>query len=266
MEIQEENVQLKDIQLNQVKLDDIQIKDIQISEINLKEISLEDKKAINAIREKYGHKTSSHAFQSLYIWKDDMKLQLYLEEDMFAVKTNLENDNEWFFPCGNPDRIKWFLEELECDGLVLRYMRQEDVDFLNENFPEMYDVEEYPGDDEYLYSVAEQIELKGKKLRTVRNHISRVQRDHELRYEAFNEENIEAVMKVCDAWERKSTEVCSLQDMTASDYLLQYRKELEVFQQAIDDGNADTLVAGFARAAQARRKLGQGARLRGQGK
>lgn len=61
-------------------------------------------------------------------------------------------------------------------------------------------------------------------------------------------------------------DICLANRQAISEALRQYRKELEVFQQAIDDGNADTLVAGFARAAQARRKLGQGARLRGQGK
>ena len=35
-------------------------------------------------------------------------------------------------------------------------------------------------------------------------------------------------------------------------------------KKAIDDGNADQLVAGFARAAQARRKLGQGDSLKTQ--
>lgn len=197
-------------------------------EIELREISFSDKIMVNEIRKKYNHVTASHAFQSLYIWKDDMKLGIYSEEDFFVVKSDLEGSNEWFFPCGSDEKKKAFIDSVDKDNLVFRYMRQEDVDFLENNYSGIFEISEFSGDDEYLYSVSEQIELKGKKLRTVRNHISRVQRDHELRYEGFNEENIVDVMKVCDSWERKSTETCNLQDMTASDHLLKYKDELDV--------------------------------------
>lgn len=197
-------------------------------EIDTRKIELNDKEKIDAIRAKYGHETSSHAFQSLYIWKEDMQLEMYIEDDFFAVKCSLERDNEWFFPCGSKERIKWFLEQFGAEKICLRYMREEDVTLLNELCPGRFEIEEYPGDDEYLYSVAEQIELKGKKLRTVRNHISRVQRDHELRYEPISEENLDKVQAVSDAWVRKSTENASLMDVTASDYLLDNRVELDV--------------------------------------
>ena len=61
-------------------------------------------------------------------------------------------------------------------------------------------------------------------------------------------------------------DICLANRQAISEALRQYRKELEIFQTAIDEGNADMLVAGFARAAQARRKLGQGVRLRVQDK
>ena len=38
---------------------------------------------IDAIRAKAGHKLSSHAFPSLYVWQKEMKLLLYLQEDFF---------------------------------------------------------------------------------------------------------------------------------------------------------------------------------------
>ncbi len=57
-------------------------------------------------------------------------------------------------------------------------------------------------------------------------------------------------------------DICLANRQAISVGLRRYREELERFQKAIDEGNADTLVAAFARASQARRKLGQGARLR----
>lgn len=215
-------------------------------EIQLRNIEFSDKEKIDTIRKKYGHTTSSHAFQSLFIWKDDMQLQIHIEDDFFVAKSALEHDNEWFFPCGSKEKIKSFLDSKSGEDLILRYMRESDVALLEELFPGRYEVEECPGDDEYIYSTPEQIELKGKKLRTVRNHISRVKRDHELRYEPFTEENMPLVMKVCDAWVRKSTENSSLQDMTASDLLMNYRDELDVMGVLVwVDEEPYAVVAGF---------------------
>jgi hypothetical protein len=215
-------------------------------EIKTRPINLEDKEQIDCIRRKYGHESSSHAFQSLYIWKEDMKLEIYIEEELFAVKCSLEREDEWFFPCGSKERIQWFFDQLGDEKISLRYMRQEDVELLEEIRPGKYEITEYPGDDEYLYSVEEQVALQGKKLRTVRNHISRVQRDHELRYEAISDDNMSEVMKVSEAWVRKSTENSSLMDVTASEYLLEKRKELDVSGVLVYvDEEPYAIVAGF---------------------
>ena len=87
----------------------------------LKPIRLDDKEKICEIRRRYGHETSSHCFQSLYIWKDDMKLSVCIEDDLFAVKSGLERDNEWFFPCGDPEKIGTFLKQLDREGLSIKY-------------------------------------------------------------------------------------------------------------------------------------------------
>lgn len=215
-------------------------------DIKTKKIEISDKKTIDYIRKKYNHTTSSHAFQSLYIWKDDMKLELYLEPDFFAVKCLLEKDNEWFFPCGSKEKIKCFLSQFLGEKISFRYMREDDVKFLNEIAPNTYEIMEIPGDDEYIYSVQEQLELKGKKLRTVRNHISRVKRDHELRYEPITEDNMSEVIKVSNAWTRKSTEQSNIQDVTASAYLLEKRADLDVMGVLVYvDEEPFAIVAGF---------------------
>lgn len=214
--------------------------------LQTKIIELNDKAQIDKIRKKYGHETSSHSFQSLYIWKDDMRLELYIEEDLFAVKCNLEKDNEWFFPCGDKERIKWFITQMEGEDITFRYLREADVELLEAICPGRFVITNYPGDDEYLYSVEEEIALKGKKLRTVRNHISKVLREHELRYEPISETNMQQVIAVSDAWERKSKETSSLIDVTASRYLLEKWLELDVSGVLVFvDGIPYAIVAGF---------------------
>ena len=214
--------------------------------IQTRPITLNDKNLIDSIREEYGHTTASHSFQSLYIWKDDMKLEIYLEDDMYAVKCNLKNNYEWFFPCGRSDRIEWFLKQTLGERISLRYMRKADVDLLLERCPDSFIISEYPGDDEYIYSCKEQIELKGSKLRTVRNHISRIQRDHDLRFEKITDENMSDVLKVSDAWGRKRRDSSLLLDITASELLMKNRKELDAMGVLVYmDEEPYAIVAGF---------------------
>ncbi len=57
-------------------------------------------------------------------------------------------------------------------------------------------------------------------------------------------------------------DICLANRQAISKGLRAYRKELDWFQKVIDDGNADLMVACFARAAEARRSLGHGTKLR----
>ena len=56
-------------------------------------IRLEQRFHIERIRQKYGHVLSSHAFASLFLWKEQMKLQIVPEDDAFFVKTGLEGSD-----------------------------------------------------------------------------------------------------------------------------------------------------------------------------
>ena len=48
-------------------------------------VELKHKQSVDAIRQKYGHNLSSHAFPSLYLWRDEMQLSLCLRENFFLV-------------------------------------------------------------------------------------------------------------------------------------------------------------------------------------
>ncbi len=168
--------------------------------MNNGQLQLCDMSHIKRIREKYEHYTSSHAFEILYIWQEELGLTIYTEEDLFAIKYNAKGKNTWFFPCGASEAIYRFIENLKKEELIFCYMREEDVNFINENFPNQFEITEKYSDHEYLYSCNEWIELKGSAFAGIRNHIKRACRDNELRVEKINENNIKEVRELVHRW------------------------------------------------------------------
>ena len=75
------------------------------------DICLEEVFHIERFRVNYGHVLSSHAFASLFLWKEQMKLQIVPEDDAFFVKTGLQGSDVWFFPCGQKRDTLEFIEQ-----------------------------------------------------------------------------------------------------------------------------------------------------------
>lgn len=172
--------------------------------MNTGRLQLGDMPYIEKIRKKYKHSTSSHAFETLYIWGDELGLTVYIEEELFAVKCSSKGDNTWFFPCGSPTEICRFIDKIDKNNLRFCYMREEDVRLLEENFPERFEITEKECDHEYLYSCSEWTELKGSAFAGIRNHIKRACRDNELRFEKINDNNIGQVRNIIHRWKEES--------------------------------------------------------------
>lgn len=172
--------------------------------MNIGQIDLSDMSHIEKIRNKYKHCTSSHAFETIYIWREELGLEIYYDDELFAVKCNTKGSNVWFFPCGSPDSVCRFIENIDKDELQFCYMREKDVKFINENFPNWFEITEKECDHEYLYSCQEWTELKGSAFAGIRNHIKRACRDNELRVEKINDNNIGEVRDIIHRWKSES--------------------------------------------------------------
>lgn len=217
--------------------------------IETRAITLQDGKTVDQLRQRYGHVSASHAFASLFIWQEEMKLSIYLEDRLFAVKCGCRGKNTWFFPCGEPARMCCFLRELKTatsDELRLCYMREEDVALVEEEFPEQFLIWERPEDHEYLYSREEQEKLSGRRFATQRNHIHRAEADHTLQSVPLNDETAAAALEIQHAWHRSSNEPTDLCDDTAAKLLLRHRTQLDVCGIVVlMDGEPYALAAGY---------------------
>lgn len=198
--------------------------------IQLKEPELSMKLQVDGIRKEYGHRTASHAFASLYIWKKEMGLQIHMEEQAFAVKCRLRGKHAWFFPCGEAHTVRRLIKEvLSADEeAVFYYMREQDRDFLEQNFPGQFSIRECENDTEYLYDRRQQQELRGKKFSGQRNHINRIKADYRLDVEKLDAYALQDALKVNRFWERRSAEETGLKDEQAGELLLKNNEQLDV--------------------------------------
>lgn len=196
------------------------------------EIRLCYKEDIDRIRTQYHHELSSHAFASLYLWRKQMKLTLYLEEDMFAVKSRWRGKNTWFFPCGNESSILDFLEKHKKEDFAICYARKQDIQLIERHFPNEFSFFLDEASSEYIYEKEEHRILYGKNYANLRTQIHKVEKEHSLRTALLTEETLADAFDVIRNWSKKelkiSDNVLKLGDGEIDEEALQLFQELDI--------------------------------------
>lgn len=176
-------------------------------------VTLQRAEAVERIRLAHGHLTSAHAFPSLWLWREEMELSLFLEEDLFAVRCGRRGKNTWFFPCGERQAVRAFLERAgAAPEFALCYVRTEDCAFLEREFPGRFRLRERPDDSEYLYDAAGQRELCGGSLRKVRQAIVHLEKNFRADCEPLTAGNLAEALAVVRAWKPHSAGACGLSE------------------------------------------------------
>lgn len=136
---------------------------------------------IQRLYRQYGHGNSTLHFSSLYVWRHEMELSVWLEPELFAVKAAWRGEDSWFFPCGDTKaKIRFLRSVTAYPSPRLCYACPEDVDFCTQHVPGLYQFSHTPEDDEYLYDRARQVALTGKNFRHQRNALNRLSSSHML--------------------------------------------------------------------------------------
>ena len=166
-------------------------------------VQLEDRSAVEAIRARAGHQISAHAFTSLFLWQKVMGLSICLREDAFFVRFEQRGENAWFYPCGSEEEQVRFLRwGLKTPDFSLHYIRQEDVEFVQEHFPGKFRFEEARGDSEYICDRQAQVEMPGGTYRNLRAKVRKARERHNWQIQRISTENLEAAKKVVHDWEK----------------------------------------------------------------
>ena len=160
-------------------------------------ITLKEKQAVEGLRVRYGHSLASHAFASLYLWREQMGLSLLLTPDMFTARCLWQGENAWFFPCGGERAVADFVARgREEPGFSLCYLRGQDAAWLEDRFPGQWQLRRAPEADEYLYDVAGHLALAGGTYANLRTQVHKVEREYAPHTVPLGEENLQQLRSI----------------------------------------------------------------------
>lgn len=155
---------------------------------SLSTIELEHGFLVEQIRQTYHHELSSHAFTNLFLWREQMKLRIRLQNDHYVVKMDSEGPNTWFFPCGNPDGIQTFVEnQMREPNFSMVYLREQDKTWLETQFPDEFDFSRMPDSDEYIFERTALEQRMGSSYANLRNQMNGLFREHEMICKPYTE-------------------------------------------------------------------------------
>ena len=218
-----------------------------IISMNTESITFRAREQIETLRQRYRHNTASHAFTSLYIWKQDLELSICIEDELYAVAYGLMGENTWYFPCGSKEAVTDFLKRRMEEGKLTLYgVREEDKCFLEEVFPGRFIITERVDDSEYLYDRVALQQMKGRKYANLRNHANRIKKEHVVEYRVIDEKNISDVQSIARSWTARADSEDGITDSYASATLVTEWKELGIHGVVVSvDNEPYAVVAGY---------------------
>ena len=165
-------------------------------------ITLSQREKAEKIRKQYGNTQSAwHAFHSLLIWQTHLGLTIHLEDDFFAVRYGAAGENCYYMPCGKPEKVLRFLEELRQQGdFRLFFANQSDVRFLREQVPFPLHFQYDRDSSEYLYDVDAHCSMKGTRFSKLRYEIRQLEQAHRMTSKPLDNSDKEAVETILRAW------------------------------------------------------------------
>lgn len=164
-------------------------------------LRLEDRATVEGIRALEGHSLSAHAFASLFLWQDAMKLSCSLRERAFLVRFEARGENAYFFPCGSAaEKLELLREVAKLPDLSLYYLREEDKDFLSFHLPGCFVFEEMRGDSEYLYLLRDQLNLSGGAYKNLRSKIHKARNRYDWEVLDLEPKCLERAAAVIRGW------------------------------------------------------------------
>lgn len=166
-------------------------------------ISMADQEIVDRVRKEQHHILSSHAFSSFFLWKSNLGLTIYTEADFFIVK----REDGFFFPCGNVEKTRKFLEEVIIPNKnQLLQLCERDVAFLRNSYPGVFSITEDRDESEYIYLKSQQAALERHQFASTRKKIRKVKTTEQLRFEEITAEHKEILLDMTHEWNNQHSE------------------------------------------------------------
>lgn len=191
----------------------------------LKRIEISDRALIEQLRMKYQRTNNSHSFNALFVWRDVVGDKVYLQEDVYSLNYTAKGENTWIFPCGSEAAGKKFIDaNMDGKDFCLCFLNEEDIEFIKREYPGRFSICPDENNYEYMYDLAEHVELKNGDYKAVRKKLHRVAKKYSgLTVEEITRDNIGLVRKLTETWKQKNHSIgelagfCRETELTAID-------------------------------------------------
>lgn len=156
-------------------------------------------------------------FTNLYLWHYSREISYCILNDCLVIQTKYPNQDPFvFYPISknnNKEQIKKTILELidfyRANNILfsMHSLSIDDKDELLELMPDVFEYIFREDRSDYIYSIKELIELKGKKYHKKKTHINRFNERYKFSYEIINPNNVHEVIDVYSQWFNKMDNV-----------------------------------------------------------
>lgn len=201
-------------------------------------ISIKDKEWITKYLNESDFKGCCYSFGTMILWKDIYQTEVAEWEGTFCYRYYVKEKEMFYyaFPAGRGN-IKGALEELRKNAgscgqqFVLNGFENEQVDYLEEEFPGKFEITTSRDEWDYVYDREALATLSGSKYQSKRNHIARFKDCEEWHYEELSRANMAACGKMSEEWyqfQMQRGNVGVLQEIQVLKNAFEYFEDLEL--------------------------------------
>ena len=175
-----------------------------------KPVDIEDKEILNRFFHSRNILISDLTFTNLFLWHYSRHISYFIHKDCLFIKTQYPNENPFiFYPIHKENNLTIKKEALndmmqyfKANGseFIIKSLSALDKNELETLYPNIFDFFYNEDRSDYVYSIPELIELKGKKYHKKKTHLNRFMERYTFSYETLNSNNIQELITTYNEW------------------------------------------------------------------
>ena len=188
--------------------------------LNFKPISLEKQSEYSKYFAKCPQKASDYSFVNLWGWAEGYGLNWAWTDNLVWIRQTIPEILYWA-PIGSWDGIDWKSCFDEFSGRQTQFIRipEKLLRVWKESYEDRIAIEEERGNWDYIYSISELIELKGKRFHKKKNLLNQFRKNYNFQFIPFDTEMIDMAMTMQEDW-------CTWRDCESSEALAAENKAI----------------------------------------
>ena len=158
-------------------------------------------------------KASDYSFVNLWGWAQEYGLRWTWTDELVWIKQTIPEELYWA-PVGLWEGVDWkrLFNEYFSRRTIFTRVPKNLLRLWKDSFQHLITIEESRGHWDYLYSVPELIELKGKRFHKKKNLLNQFRKKYDFEYVSFGSDMIDQAMEMQEDW-------CTWRDCESSDAL-----------------------------------------------